>query len=154
MNNLTKKSLVGLIVVSTLAILSIVTCGGDKGTNPVSFAPGNYKGTYTVAARYQTPDEDRKCDTVIFRFDAPETFRMDTCSDDKDREVCRVYGKYLFGHDSLKLYDINKHPYVETCNEDYAPIGGYNYYTEQGVMIFNSSNADTNRRIELWNKIE
>ncbi len=150
-----KKSwLAGLLLIMLLSASLLLTCGKDKVTNSVSFEPGNYKGTYTVAAKYQTPDEIRKCDTVIFRFEAPETFRTDTCSDDKDHQLCRVYGKYLFGHDSLKLYDINKHPYVETCIQDFAPIGEYNYYTEQGVMKFNSNSADTNRRIELWNKIE
>ncbi len=152
--NLKRQYLAGLLLIAAFAIILVITCGGDKVTNPVSFSPGKYKGMYKVTINVPAAMSAVFVDTMEFRFGTNDTMYTDYSPDDVDHNACPVRGEYFLKNDSLGIVVDMPNRLNENCNPDLSPQAQYYYMVQGDVIIFRtSSSADTARYIELWNKI-
>lgn len=152
--NWKRQYLTGLFLIASFALILIVTCGGDKVTNPVSFEPGKYKGIFKVTFNRPTPMSAVFVDTMEFRFGTNDTMYTDYSPDDIDHNACPVLGRYLFGNDSLTITVLLPNRTQEQCNPSLSPQAQYDYLVQGNIIVFKtSSSADTARYIELWNKM-
>lgn len=140
--------LMGLIISGFL----IYSCSKNGTGSTVSFAPGTYKGTYRVTYAPTTGLEP-KVDTMMFTFIRPDTFRMRFSDDDEAHRFCETTrGFYIFGYDSLKIYDVQINT-SQQCVWEESPQANYQYLVDHNTIVFKTSMVDDmSRRIDLWVK--
>jgi len=135
-----------------LGIFLVLTCGGDKGTEPVSFRPpGEYSGTYRVVFDWLTNDSTWAQGNVHFNFRTDNSVFMwvsDTGSAG-DFHICSVSGTYVFTGDSLILDISNTNLQNDLCNPTASPQGGYKHTIDGDYLVFEIRTPDPYRKIEL-----
>jgi hypothetical protein len=157
MHNIKKSGAIYLIAVIAflMAILSVGCGNDDKGTNSLTFSPGKFKGVYRITLASQTPDEVIYVNTMEFRFGDDDTIRTIYTDEDTNQYICTAKGGYTYSGDSLKIVipEIFRNLQADICNPDLCPEGKYMTLPDDHYIIFKATNADTVRRIELWQKI-